>query len=814
MRAARSDEVVENGEVAPLEAGAVVGGEYRIVRALAGGRGSLYEAEHRGTGVLRTLEVTAGPSRSDGGLRARFVREMRLAASIPSEHVAQITDAGQDPVTGALYVVMEHLEGSTLASTLESQGAFSWASALAILGPIADALRAAHARGVVHRDLLPESVFLLPSQRAQAPFAVKVIGFGLAKALSLAGEGPPTGTQPTPWIAPQLRTQTSTLALGPPADLWAFGMLAFTVLTGRPYLPRAISTPAPAGVPSGDSRWDTSATASERAAQFDAADHLPARFDAWFARCVDRDPQRRFEDAASAFESLAALRPPAYVEPQRPAPASVRPPPVSEIPVQRHVEPVAAPPQKGASPPRIRPSWLGPAFVGFAGVVGAVVAVLFVLLVLGARPRGTGATAAAAETTTAVLLRLHGSNTIGAELAPALAEAFLRRRTGATVAVRRLAPDQVLVEARQEARVLEAIEIEARGSATAFEDLGAGLCDVGMSSRRIHDDEATKLARLGELTSAASEYVVALGGIAIIVNPANPVSSLAKARIADIFAGEVRRWSDVGGRDEPIVVHARDDRSGTYDTFKHLLLAGRPLLADAKRHESSEELSDAVAADVGAIGFIGLPYVRSAKAVMVQEEGSVALLPSPMTVSTEDYPLTRRLYLYLPRAAPVAARDFVDFAQSEEGQTVVHDAGFVDLRPECDPKAAQGGGGGAPYRELLAGACRISTDFRFQSGSAQLDTRALRDLQRVTATMDRPEFSAKSIVLLGFADAHGTRAANIALSQERAGVVARQLRARGLHVAVERGWGAEMPVSDNATEEGRERNRRVEVWVR
>jgi phosphate transport system substrate-binding protein len=411
-------------------------------------------------------------------------------------------------------------------------------------------------------------------------------------------------------------------------------------------------------------------------------------------------------------------------------------------------------------------------------------------------------------------IRMHGSNTIGGELAPALAEAFLQRRTAAKAIVRRrTAPDEVRVEARDGDRTIEAIEVFAHGTATGFQDLAAGSCDMAMASRRIRPDEAEKLASLGDLASAASEHVVALDGIAVIVNPANPVSALTTGQIWDVFAGKIRRWSELGGKDDPIVVHARDDRSGTYDTFGHLVLAGRPLADGATRHESSDELSDAVAADARAIGFIGLPYVRSAKAIMVQERGSAPLLPSPMTVSTEDYALARRLFLYAPPGSSLAARDFVDFTLSEEGQKVVQSTGFVDLRPSCDANAALCTTCPRDYRDAVRGACRLSMDFRFDRDS-QLDTRALRDLPRVVSMMQHSDFAARSLLLLGFSDGAGSHAASVQRSQEQAGIVAAQLRARGLHVDLERGFGPDMPVGDDATEEGRERNQRVELWLR
>jgi phosphate transport system substrate-binding protein len=379
---------------------------------------------------------------------------------------------------------------------------------------------------------------------------------------------------------------------------------------------------------------------------------------------------------------------------------------------------------------------------------------------------------------------------------------------------RRTEPDEVSVEARDGERTLESIEVFAHGTTTAFDDLRSGRCDLGMASRRVRDDEVTSLMALGNMASAASEHVIALDGIAVIVNPSNPISSLTKAQIADVFTGSVRRWSELGGADVAIAIHARDDRSGTYDTFRHLVLADRKLAADAKRHESSEELSDAVAGDAGAVGFIGLPYVRSAKAVMVQDARSFPLLPSPMTVSTEDYPLARRLYLYLPAEASVVARDFVDFALSEEGQRVVRSAGFVALQPDCDPTPARCESCPRDYLESVHGSCRISIDFRFDRGTMQLDTRALRDLTRVVAMMERSEYIGRALVLLGFSDGKGMRAESASSSKQRASIVAQQLRARGLNVLLERGLGAEMPVADDATEEGQERNRRVEAWLR
>jgi len=218
-----------------------------------------------------------------------------------------------------------------------------------------------------------------------------------------------------------------------------------------------------------------------------------------------------------------------------------------------------------------------------------------------------------------VILSMHGSNTIGAQLAGALAEAFLKRQGAqavSTVAGARADEFRVLATMPGDPRP-KAIEIQAHGSGTAFPDLAAGKCDIGMASRPIKPEEAASLAKLGDMTSPACEHIVGLDGLAIIVNKSNPVSALTTGQVAGIFTGQIADWRDVGGAAGPIEVLARDDKSGTYDTFKALVLGKGQLVAGAVRLEDSRELSDRVASHPYAIGFIGLPYIRSAKAVAV-----------------------------------------------------------------------------------------------------------------------------------------------------------------------------------------------------
>lgn len=427
--------------------------------------------------------------------------------------------------------------------------------------------------------------------------------------------------------------------------------------------------------------------------------------------------------------------------------------------------------------------------------------------------RPDGAPDGASSDAPRVALRLCGSNTIGGELAPALVEAFLAHQgAGAIGRATSAGPDRRRIVATLDGQRL-AVEIDARGTATAFEGLAAGRCDVGMAARAISasEDDAIIRAGLGDLRAPASEHVLALDGIAVIVHPNNPLRGLDREALHDVFTGKITDWSALGGEAGPIRVLARDDKSGTFDTFKHLIL-GDDELATAERFAQSDALADAVASDPAAIGFIGLAYVRSAKALAIAEPGALPMLPTAFTVATESYLLSRRLYLYTVAqpSSPLVAQ-LVSFALSPRGQGVVARAQFVDLsltlrdEPPCDIRCPRA------YAALVDTARRVSVDFRFQSNSSELDSRAVLDLDRlVTLLRAHPD---ERLYLLGFSDTGGSAKNNTAVSLERARAVAAELATRGVRVHTVKGFGSVLPIAANDSEAGRERNRRVEVWL-
>lgn len=408
-------------------------------------------------------------------------------------------------------------------------------------------------------------------------------------------------------------------------------------------------------------------------------------------------------------------------------------------------------------------------------------------------------------------LRIHGSNTIGARLAPELAEAWLRARGWERIEREVPAPNELTLHAQRGDRRL-VVELRAHGSSTGFASLAAGSADIAMASRPAGAGDIAQAAALGRLDAPGQEAVIALDGVAVIVHPSNPLRSLTLGQVRDVFAGRVREWSALGAGSGRIALHARDEQSGTWETFRTLVLADQPLRGDAARYESTQALAAAVADDPRAIGFVGVSGVGGARALAIAEAAH-ALAPEPFTVAVEDYPLSRRLFFYTPARATPEARDFVDFTLGAEGQRVVEASGFVaqDVRPY---RIAARADAPAEYRELVRGARRLSVNFRFGAGSRLLDGKVMRDVDRLAAFMREPEHRDLPLLLLGFADASETSPyLAVSLSNDRVDLVARLLEDRGVGAQRSRGMGGTAPIADNATPQGRQRNRRVEVWV-
>ena len=414
------------------------------------------------------------------------------------------------------------------------------------------------------------------------------------------------------------------------------------------------------------------------------------------------------------------------------------------------------------------------------------------------------------------VLRIQGSNTIGAKLGPALVKGLMEEQGLHKVRAEATGKDneQRVVGQTNQGRQVR-VEVAAHGSSTGFGALKNASADLAAASRPIKDSELVELDALGDMKSPSAEQVIAIDGLAIILHPHNPLTQLNTEQLARLFSGEVKTWEELGGVGGAIHLYARDDQSGTYDTFKELVLSrrGKTLDSGAKRFESSEQLSDAVSQDPQGIGFIGLPYVRQAKAVAIVDGDSQPMLPLNSLIATEDYPLSRRLYLYLPpNSQNPWAGALVNFAQSAKGQAIVAANGFIAqtvqaMNVAASPQMPDG------YQAIARQAQRLTVNFRFEEGSANLDNKARQDLNRVLDFLKQHDKLDRQVTLVGFGDAKSDTARAALLSKLRAMAVRRELVKSGVVFREIKGFGGQMPVATNSVDEGRIKNRRVEVWV-
>ena len=290
----------------PLAVGSVFAGDYRVVRPLnSGGMGAVYVATQLSTGKERALKVMQPQLVASPEFRRRFEQEARVGARIASEHIVEVQAAGVDAPSGMPFIIMELLRGADLAQRVESRGPIPPGDVRAIFEQLCHAVAAAHAAGIVHRDLKPENIFLAESLRAGVTFVVKVLDFGIAKLAAEAGSKSTAAMGSPLWMSPE---QTERAPITPAADVWALGLIAFYMLTGKPFWRAAWTAEPTVTQLLREICLEPISAASSRASEIGAAHLLPPGFDAWFAACVTRAPADRFPDAQPAWRAFAALQ--------------------------------------------------------------------------------------------------------------------------------------------------------------------------------------------------------------------------------------------------------------------------------------------------------------------------------------------------------------------------------------------------------------------------------------------------------------------------------------------------------------------------
>jgi phosphate transport system substrate-binding protein len=426
---------------------------------------------------------------------------------------------------------------------------------------------------------------------------------------------------------------------------------------------------------------------------------------------------------------------------------------------------------------------------------------------------------------------IHGSNTIGAQLMPNTVERFADREGYTLEKIVGADPEEVQYKLyTSDGKQAGLFELQSHGSNTAPPDLQKGKAQLGMMSRPIKPEEVKAIADSG---IKLKTHVFALDGVAVFVSPQNPVKALSLDQIAKIFAGIIKDWSEVGGSPGKIKLYARDAKSGTFDSFDNLVLKPRNLKIspEAQRFESSPDLSDETVRDPNGIGFAGFAYIRNAKALAISSECGIVSPPQVFSVKTEEYPLSRRLFLQSTPALSELGTKLLDFSLSDNAQEAISGAGFINQLIEeqsFDQQATRLAPAltvpdkefnFASMRELvndLKNAHRLSVTFRFPKNSATLDEKARADIPRLASFLKANAGKFTEVLLAGFTDSTGTFEGNRATAAARATSFKTALVAEGVPAAqiAVKSYGSLLPAGCNATEAGKDKNRRVEVWVK
>jgi phosphate binding protein len=257
-------------------------------------------------------------------------------------------------------------------------------------------------------------------------------------------------------------------------------------------------------------------------------------------------------------------------------------------------------------------------------------------------------------------LQIKGSDTM-VNLGQAWAEAYMLQNPGSSIAV------------------------TGGGSGTGISAMVNNTCDIAEVSREMKESEIKLVESKG---FTPKKIIVALDGLAVVVNPKNNISELSIDQLADVFAGKIKNWKELGGRDAKIVLLSREVNSGTHVYFKeHVLRHG---IADGKEEfasealllSSSQAIADEVSQNLDAIGYYGMGYITAKEKALkiLKEKNSPAEAPTMENVISGAYPISRPLLMYSKGEPTGLVKSFIDYVLSPAGQEIVKKLDFVPVQ--------------------------------------------------------------------------------------------------------------------------------------
>ena len=210
------------------------------------------------------------------------------------------------------------------------------------------------------------------------------------------------------------------------------------------------------------------------------------------------------------------------------------------------------------------------------------------------------------------------------------------------------------------------ITIAGGGSGVGAQQVAKGLVDIGNTGRALKPSEASQ---------GLVSFPFAIDGVAVILNPANPVTALTKQQVADIYSGKITNWQALGGEDRSINLFTRDEASGTRAVFMKKLLNNISIINSANVVASNGAMKTAIARDPSAIGYSSVGYIDAS----VNAPSLDGVKANNEACASGEYPIVRKLFMNTKGEPKGLTLQFIDFIYSAQGAKYIQESGYVPL---------------------------------------------------------------------------------------------------------------------------------------
>jgi outer membrane protein OmpA-like peptidoglycan-associated protein/serine/threonine protein kinase len=414
-------------------------------------------------------------------------------------------------------------------------------------------------------------------------------------------------------------------------------------------------------------------------------------------------------------------------------------------------------------------------------------------------------------------LRICGDKELCAQLMPSLVRGFLENANFENLSQQKDEKGNIHITGNSQNKK-DLFNIEPVHTKQAYEWLKYDRCDIIVSGQKImKSGQSQPLTKLEETELQPTEFLIAMDGIVAMVHPSNPLKYLTIQELQNIFSGKIKKWSFTDLKKD-IHIYTTESESDIYYVFQNQFLEGKTIHT-TREFGDLDALSRHLHKDPYGIGLCSLPFIYDNQPLAIADHEIDPVRPGYFSVSIDSYLMVRNIYLYtILVSSSEYVLPFVNFVQSNKGQSIVKQCGYVD----CLVKALgsrrelwQKPFNKAVFNKLVKitrQTQKLSMNFYFKSNDYQLTAESSKKLKKLISWLKRKAGMLK-IYVIGYSDSRGSYRQNCLVSLKRAENVAREMKTCGIYVDEIVTACEEFPIASNQTEAGRLKNRRVEVWV-